>query len=119
MTTERTAADIERTDPGPVPDETPAEVTAGSRARRIAAMHAFADWFTAHPDVAPPTSLTASYYITKKDEPDPFLRAQPVHEFAKAYDIPVTTTEFDTYAMLLINRGGEVRLGVQYSAREY
>lgn len=52
------------TDPGPVPFPTPAERKHGDRLRAIAAIHAYADWLAAHPDVPTPDMMKSYTHNT-------------------------------------------------------
>jgi hypothetical protein len=47
-------------DPGPVPEPTAQDRLIARRIRAIAAIHAFAQWFTDHPDAPIPAEIMAS-----------------------------------------------------------
>jgi hypothetical protein len=45
-----------------------------ARAERIAYLHHFADWLTAHPEVPVPTQVIAQHFVTDVDEADEYTR---------------------------------------------
>ena len=91
------------------------------RALKIAALHALAEWFAEHPDVAMPTQIQLNHHIGFDDEPDAGLRGAAVRQFAARHDVhyqqegtmfwadlPLHVPGFDAcYAMLTSLRNTE------------
>jgi hypothetical protein len=65
---------------GPLPVRVP------GRAQKIAAIHALADWFAAHPDVPMPVAVQAVYYITPQVEPADDVRHRDYRAVREALD---------------------------------
>lgn len=75
------------------------------RAARIAAIHALAVFYAAHPDVEAPTSVFAICRTTDLEEADEALRVAAVLRFAEHFEVEPWETPYNVSASFRLQMG--------------
>ena len=104
------------TDPGPLPADSLTDAPETIRRRKIAAIHALANWYAAHPQIEMPETVLAYTRRSRHNSGTEFERVMATADFAERTGMQLTDTGTEISARLILHTQDGMRITVSDTA---